>query len=353
MAGYNRTRYVEQLLEKTESSPPSFTVHLYPEYWVLNNGSKFLYHNQIASLLDDIRAHRIPVDFLHLFDQARVPFYEGCMVVELLDYRPQKSKEPALKTPEKTRVILHPNAETLYEDICSLNTQNGSKWTDQDALEVEAKLLLVTSQPLCLDPDPHLTRIVNHVIRVSTPSMPMSLKRKASVMEPEEDGPEKAKRDRLMGFMAPRGLKPHPEYDCPFHRSESISSDIIITVINYWILCIKHVRRKPPNRLLPRQIANFLSPTKTERRHNPYLPPLPPKLRLHLLQLRPLFLQLPLPQKAWTRKLGSRRVKHHNLLSASLFQDPTDLKHLFPFLLNQHNINSSTRILRLHLPVIL
>ncbi|PPQ70665.1 hypothetical protein CVT24_000673 [Panaeolus cyanescens] len=212
MSGYNRTRYVEQLLEKTESSPPSFTVHLYPEYWVLNNGSKFLYHNQIASLLDDIRAHRIPVDFLHLFDQARVPFYEGCMIVELLDYRPQRSKEPALKNPEKTRVILHPNAETLYEDICTMNAQHGSKWTDRDALEIEAKLLLVTSQPLCLDPDPHLTRIVNHVIRVSTPSMPMSLKRKASIMEPEDDGPEKAKRDRLMGFMAPRGLKPHPEY---------------------------------------------------------------------------------------------------------------------------------------------
>lgn len=48
MASYNRTRYVEELLEKTESQPPSFTIHLHPEYWVLNNGSKFLYHNQIA-----------------------------------------------------------------------------------------------------------------------------------------------------------------------------------------------------------------------------------------------------------------------------------------------------------------
>jgi transcription factor SPT20 len=94
MAGYNRTRYVEQLLEKTESLPPSISVHLHSEHWVLNNGSKFQYNNQIAvrnsiavagcvsltalkSLLDDIRAHRIPIDFLELFDSARVPFYEG------------------------------------------------------------------------------------------------------------------------------------------------------------------------------------------------------------------------------------------------------------------------------------
>ncbi|KAJ3507597.1 hypothetical protein NLJ89_g6208 [Agrocybe chaxingu] len=213
MAGYNRTRYVEQLLEKTESLPASFTVHLHPEHWVLNNGSKFLYNHQLASLLDDIRAHRIPVDFLELFDAARVPFYDGCMVVELLDYRPQRSKEPALKTPERTRVVLHPNSETLWADICSLNQKNGKKWTDMDALEVEAKLLLATSQPLCLDPNPHLTRIVNHVLRVSTPSMPLSLKRKASALEAEEDGPEKAKRERLLGFMAPRDNRLHaPSY---------------------------------------------------------------------------------------------------------------------------------------------
>ena len=66
----------------------------------------------------------------------------GCMVVELLDYRPQRSKEPALKVPEKTRVVLHPNSETLWADICLMNRRNGSQWTDKDALEVEAKILV-------------------------------------------------------------------------------------------------------------------------------------------------------------------------------------------------------------------
>lgn len=97
MAGYNLTRYVEELLFENEESPASFTVHLYPEHWTLNNGSKFLYNNPVAvrtlmfcefrkklmvlwccqSLLDDIRAQRIPVDFLELFDSAKVPFYDG------------------------------------------------------------------------------------------------------------------------------------------------------------------------------------------------------------------------------------------------------------------------------------
>ena len=64
------------------------------------------------------------------------------MVVELLDYRPQRSKEPPPKTPQKTRVVLHPNSETLWADICSLNQRHGGKWTDMEAIELEAKLLV-------------------------------------------------------------------------------------------------------------------------------------------------------------------------------------------------------------------
>ncbi|TFK39499.1 Spt20 family-domain-containing protein [Crucibulum laeve] len=220
MAGYNRTRYVEELLEKTESQPPSFTVHLHPEHWILNNGSKFLYHNQIASLLDDIRAHRIPVDFLDLFDASHTPFYDGCMIVELLDYRPQRNKEPTPEKPQKTRVILHPNSESLYADICSLNQRFMCKWTDNDALEVESKLLLATAPPLCLDPDPHLTRIANHVLRVSTPTIPMSLKRKAAALEPEEDESGKARRAKIMSFMTRPPARAHtPRYDDSFLTS--------------------------------------------------------------------------------------------------------------------------------------
>lgn len=51
MAGYNLTRTVEEVLEHFEKDGknlPSFTVHLHPEYWILNNGSKFLYNNPVA-----------------------------------------------------------------------------------------------------------------------------------------------------------------------------------------------------------------------------------------------------------------------------------------------------------------
>ncbi|KAH9943857.1 Spt20 family-domain-containing protein [Amylocystis lapponica] len=186
MAGYNLTRTIEELLRQHEHSPPSFTVRLYPDYWTLNNGSKFLYNNQIASLLDDIRAQRIPVDFLELFDEAKLPFYDGCMIVELLDYRPVKVSDPMLEVPDKTRVVLTPNGETLWADICLLNKKAGGTWSDRDAMEVEARLLLATTPPLCLDPNPHLTRMVNSTLRISVLPL-LYLQRKAAVMVLEEE----------------------------------------------------------------------------------------------------------------------------------------------------------------------
>ena len=64
------------------------------------------------------------------------------MVVELLDYRPQRSKEPSPGKPERSRAVLHPNSETLWADICALNQRSGGKWADIDALDVEAHILV-------------------------------------------------------------------------------------------------------------------------------------------------------------------------------------------------------------------
>jgi transcription factor SPT20 len=48
------------------------------------------------------------------------------------------------KPPEKavTRVLLRPNSETLFADLCLLNQKAGGNWTDKDALEIEAKILV-------------------------------------------------------------------------------------------------------------------------------------------------------------------------------------------------------------------
>lgn len=64
------------------------------------------------------------------------------MLVELLDYRPKRAKDPPLEKPEKSRVILHPSGETLWADMCLMNQRTGFKFTDPQVLELEAQILV-------------------------------------------------------------------------------------------------------------------------------------------------------------------------------------------------------------------
>ncbi|KAH6889046.1 hypothetical protein BKA70DRAFT_1121209 [Coprinopsis sp. MPI-PUGE-AT-0042] len=149
---------------------------------VLNNGSKFLYQNQMASLLDDIRTHRVPPGPL-----MTVPdLASGCVVVKLLDYRATRSKHLEQEKQDRTRVIPYPNPEPLYAGVCALNARSKSNWTDCDALDTDSKLLLANAPPLYLIPVLHLTRIARHVLRAPSPTVPMSLNRNAYAHEPKE-----------------------------------------------------------------------------------------------------------------------------------------------------------------------
>ena len=70
----------------------------------------------------------------------------GCMIVEIEEFKQATSKDNSKETEplEKTatRVVLRPNSETLFADLCLLNQKSGNKWTDKDALEIEAKILV-------------------------------------------------------------------------------------------------------------------------------------------------------------------------------------------------------------------
>lgn len=96
---------------------------------------------------------------------------------------------------------------------------------------------MVTSPPLCLDPDPHLTRIANNVLRVSTPTVPVSLKRKASAaLDTVEDETDKAKRAKWMQFMNPRQHRSHAPKYVPVYlpARHSVINSYHYLVIEYW-----------------------------------------------------------------------------------------------------------------------
>ncbi|QRV88969.1 hypothetical protein RhiJN_16987 [Ceratobasidium sp. AG-Ba] len=216
-AVYNLRKREEQVLARFSKSPPSFTIHLHAGYWTLNkdnNARNFLYTSPAASILESIRAHRVPVDMLEMFDQANVQFYDGCLIVEEHDHTAAESTPDPPSNPGKLksgssqvkRIVLYPNGETLWADISLMNIRNGGMWTDQQAIEFEAKVLALTSPPLCLDPDPTASRIAADAMSLGSFD---SAKRKHSSMESDkrDDGSRKAERDKFMNVMNPRSTR--------------------------------------------------------------------------------------------------------------------------------------------------
>lgn len=164
-----------------------------------------------------------------MFQQAGVPFFEGalrgtpgadtgCLIVEVHDHR-KPSSEPGSSTsiysvdgrrqrPTNTslfylreggrygraphrygarmdgtddaanpgpdgvevyRLILRSSDECLWNDLKMLDAKAGGLWSDEEAMHVEAQILQATAPPLCLTPDPHVTRIANLMLSSTMP----------------------------------------------------------------------------------------------------------------------------------------------------------------------------------------
>ncbi|SRR5258708_5415916 len=145
--------------------------------------------------------------------------FVGCLIVELFDHR--DSADPNEAVPPQ-HIVLWPTAEANWAELCSLNARDGGMWTDIDALNFEAKLLvsivssvvfactytfwiqLQNAPDLCLDPDPLVSKVANAALLVSTPPLSFPFKRKRSADDALRDEEAKAQRDRMMKLMNPR-----------------------------------------------------------------------------------------------------------------------------------------------------
>lgn len=117
-----------------------------------------------SELLDYIDNEQIPpmlVDVLDSncdSDEHLDLFHFGKLFVEIQDYR--KNANVNNQNYESKFVLLRPTAQTIFSDVEKLTTFDFNpnsiqrSWSDEEKLELEAKLVLATSDPICLDPNP-------------------------------------------------------------------------------------------------------------------------------------------------------------------------------------------------------
>lgn len=206
-------RIIEAAAEARE--PPSLVVHLLEKEWSIRpgrnqnvngpGGRRFSYSQPVSGLLDDIQARRIPTEFTDIFKKADIKFFEGCLLVEMHDSRPTKGGPTKNLETRVDKYVLRPTEESLWADIRSI-VDSKQGWGDKEALELEARIVLSTAPPLCLDPSPSVNRMANVIARSGADPSMTSFKRKQS--EDIEDDVETIKRRKLVQMMNPRFGKP-------------------------------------------------------------------------------------------------------------------------------------------------
>lgn len=87
MATYDLDRW-SKWIRKRYSGEPSLTLHLHPHHCRFEHqNGVFLYDSPIRGLLESIKDARLPVELLDLLDATAVKYYDGCLVVEVVDHR--------------------------------------------------------------------------------------------------------------------------------------------------------------------------------------------------------------------------------------------------------------------------
>ena len=132
---------------------PSLTLNLYLQNFSVGNSTiLYPYDRNTKTLIDAIGNNRIPGEFLELFKDMPVYYRDGCVVLELKDYR---NKITATTIPFIKRILLTPSFESIVTDT-NLICQAREKISDLDRLKIESSLLLHTKKHLCLDPSPNV-----------------------------------------------------------------------------------------------------------------------------------------------------------------------------------------------------
>ncbi|KAK9768613.1 Transcription factor spt20, variant 2 [Basidiobolus ranarum] len=194
----------KEILERHKDSPPSFVLHIFPTHFKFEKqDGVFLFSSSMKNFLDYLNKQRIPPDLVDVFDEAQCQYYEGCIIAEIHDYREIHLADIHASNANTHRVLLTPNAETLWSDLCLLNEKCDSFWSEDFTLEVESKILLATEEPLCLDPSFQVTRISNTMCNYGNIRKVKKRKKRISV-EKETESAEKAEKEKTMMMMDER-----------------------------------------------------------------------------------------------------------------------------------------------------
>ncbi|CCG84315.1 protein of unknown function [Taphrina deformans PYCC 5710] len=169
-----------EILERYEKSEPSLTLHFYRNHWKFDNqDGVFLYNSPARQILEAIRNEQIPVDCLEVFRDVKVRYYEGCLILRLVDNR----EEP----PTIMHTALRPTPESIWTEMLLYSEQTQGNFTDAKALQVESDILVATNPPLDLRPSLHPAYSASLLYDIKDRPLPKLKRKRYSLHEDDEE----------------------------------------------------------------------------------------------------------------------------------------------------------------------
>ncbi len=136
--------------------------------------------------IEDGKLHPSLVPLIH--EHHLAIYYDGCLLIEVHDYRHSSTSLTlnGVYMAEVHRILLKPNEATIAQDLkILLDEQYGeSQWSDFDYLLMEEKLrnyqlTMTGAAPLCLDPNPKISKLAFFAHRQMTATASMKRKFRA------------------------------------------------------------------------------------------------------------------------------------------------------------------------------
>ncbi|KAJ2902468.1 Transcription factor spt20, partial [Coemansia aciculifera] len=245
-------------LERFKDEEPSMIVHMFDSHFRFEGQEGvFLYNGTMRFFFDALNEGKIPVDLVDVLAELSCRYYEGCLIVEVRDYRRPAQETKTTKShvselltssgfgassayrlqqqlaaeaeakkyshtiPEPGaaaamlasggntgakifKKVLRPTSETISIDLHVAREQSQIRLSESDMLEVEGKLLLAIEAPLDLDPDFQISRVANATRYIEFGHMLPRKRRKFNSAEIEAEQAEREEKLKLMTLMDDR-----------------------------------------------------------------------------------------------------------------------------------------------------
>ena len=150
-------------VDRLQGLQPCLFINLFPGgYSIEGEHSGRVYDTSSKEFLAGLDSGKIPAKKLvELSGHANFMYHDGCMVVEVRDYRMPRNCD---QKPAVWNMVLEPESGTIAQDLSSV-AESHQNLNSDDLLLLEKRMLLVSHPAVCLNPHPHVAVVASSLHR--------------------------------------------------------------------------------------------------------------------------------------------------------------------------------------------